>query len=178
MATAEVMTRPPQTMLEIYESLPEGTRVQLIKNKLIMAASPFTNHQEIIGKLFNTLYNYLQDKGLGVVFIAPYDVHLDSENVFQPDIIFVSQENRHKIKENGFYGAPDLVIEILSPSTAIYDKGDKKEVYEQHGVKEYWIVNPQKRAAEGFELIQGKFEPLLPSKGTIKLHLLNIALPL
>jgi len=72
---------------------------------------------------------------LGTVRYAPYDVYLDDKNAFQPDILFVRKENMHLIEEDGLYGAPDLVIEILSPSNSKYDLKVKKEVYERYGVK-------------------------------------------
>lgn len=175
--SVDVMT-PPRTMLEVYYSLPEGTRVQLIKNKLIMSPSPYTNHQRILLKLANQLTNYIEKNHAGEVFIAPYDVHLDKENVYQPDIIFIAKENLSKIKENAFYGAPDLVIEILSPSNAKFDKQDKKEMYEHYGVKEYWIVDPETGSAEGFWLKEGKFEPFAEGVNTMKLKLLEVVLNL
>lgn len=72
--------------------------------------------------------------------MAPYEVYLDDENIFQPDIIVVLNDHLNLIKRKGLYGPPDLVIEILSSSTAKYDQEKKKSVYERYGVQEYWIV--------------------------------------
>src|SRR5699024_8910535 len=164
--STDVIT-PPRTMLEVYESLPEGTPVQLIKNKLIMSPSPLDIHQKILGLIFNRLFTFVEKHELGEVRVAPYDVHLDEQNIYQPDILFIAKENLHKIKENGLYGAPDLVIEILSPGTTEYDKKDKKEVYEHYGVKEYWIVDPKSKIADGLVWKEGKFETMAEEKGKI-----------
>lgn len=171
---------PPRTMLEVYESLPEGTLIQLIQNKLIMSPSPFTDHQKVLLELAYQLKTFVKEQKRGDVFIAPYDVHLDSENVYQPDILFIAKENLHKIKENGFYGAPDLIIEILSPSTAIYDKIEKKEMYEHYGVREYWIIDPKTKSAEGFWLQEDQFKLIAPEErnGRIRLKLLDLEVKL
>src|SRR5690625_3878682 len=171
--STDVIT-PPRTMLEVYESLPEGTPVQLIKNKLIMSPSPLDIHQKILGLIFNRLFTFVEKHELGEVRVAPYDVHLDEQNIYQPDILFIAKENLHKIKENGLYGAPDLVIEILSPGTTEYDKKDKKEVYEQHGVKEYWIVDPETKRSEGFELKSGEYEAFGEENRKLALKILNL----
>ena len=78
------------------------------------------------------------------MYDAPYDVVLSENNVFQPDIMFVSNENSKIITEKNITGAPDLIIEILSPATGYYDLTEKKEIYTEFAVKEYWIVEPKK----------------------------------
>jgi Uma2 family endonuclease len=167
---------PPQTMLEVYESLPEGTRVQLIQNKLIISPSPLDRHQKVSIKLASQLFVFTEKHDLGEVRAAPYDVHLDDENVYQPDIVFISNENLHNIHKNGFYGAPELVIEILSPSNATYDLENKKAVYERYGVKEYWIVDPETSLAEGFTLTRGMFEPFAKENQRLALKVLDTVL--
>src|SRR5438046_721078 len=128
--SSEVMIRPPRTMLEVFKSLPEGTLVQLIENNLIIAPSPKDRHQKYLLELAFQLLTHVRSKGSGEVRIALYDVYLDQKNAFQPDLIFISNENLYKIEEDGLHGAPDLVVEILSPSTAKYDLRKKKAVYE------------------------------------------------
>ncbi len=169
---------PPRTMLEAYESLPEGTPIQLIKNQLIMSPSPLDIHQKIVGTLFNQLMNFVEKNKLGEVRVAPYDVHLDEQNVYQPDILFIAKENLHKIKENGLYGAPDLVIEILSPGTATYDKKEKKEIYERYGVKEYWMVDPKTKEADGFVWKEGKLEVGVSAERVLKFGILDLEITL
>jgi Uma2 family endonuclease len=167
---------PPQTMLEVYESLPEGTRVQLIQNRIIMSPSPLDSHQKIAAELVYQLIGFVKKHNLGEIRFSPYDVHLDDENVYQPDIIFVAKENLHKIKQNGFYGAPELIFEILSPSNATYDLENKKDVYERSGVKEYWIVNPETSLAEGFTLTRGMYESFAKEKQRLALKVLDTVL--
>jgi Uma2 family endonuclease len=95
--------------------------------------------------------------------------------VYQPDIVFVAKENGHLIKENGLYGAPDMVIEILSPSTEKYDKGPKKDIYEQYGVKEYWIVEPTDKSVTGYALQNNKLVTIATNTGMMQSLLLNHA---
>lgn len=149
---SDVMIQPPRTMMEIFQNLPEGTLIQLIENNLVMSPSSKDKHQEVLGELYFHLRTHVRSKKLGKVRIAPYDVYLDRENAYQPDLMFISNENLYKIEENGLHGAPDLVIEVLSPSTAKYDNGKKKVVYERCGVNEYWIVDPATKIATGYRL--------------------------
>jgi Uma2 family endonuclease len=171
-----VNVKPPRTILEVYHSLPEGTLAQLINNQIIMSPAPTDNHQEISGEIFSQLLQFVKRNNLGKVRIAPYDVYLNRRNAYQPDIIFIASENQHKIKESGFYGAPDLVIEILSPSSWHYDKGEKKEEYERSGVKEYWMIDPADKSAEGFSLVNNEFQLIDVTKGTIPFRLIGLTI--
>ncbi|MBD0277953.1 MAG: Uma2 family endonuclease [Flavisolibacter sp.] len=165
--------KPPQTMMEVFQSLPEGTRVQLINNQLIMSPAPTDPHQKVLDKIYRRLGDYIEEKNLGEKRPTPYDVYLNRRNAYQPDIIFIANENLHKIKEDGLHGAPDLVIEILSPATWRIDKEDKKDEYERSGVKEYWMVDPLDKSTEGFQLVHGEFQPLPAEQGKLSLQLLD-----
>jgi Uma2 family endonuclease len=133
-----------------YFNLPEGSPYQLIEGELIMTPSPNTYHQAISRNLELVIFDHVEKNELGFAFDAPIDVYLDDNNAYQPDIIFISKENKSIIKEKGILGAPDLVIEILSPSTAYYDIKTKKIVYEKTGVKEYIIIDPINKTIETF----------------------------
>ena len=98
---------------------------------------------------------------------------LDNRNAFQPDIIFIANENLYKIREDGIYGAPDLIIEILLPGTAQYDKGKKKKVYESNAVKEYWIIAPADNLSEGFFFEKEQFASLRKATAQIQSKLLK-----
>lgn len=172
---SDVMIHPPRTMMEVFKGLPEGTRVQLIENNLVMSPSPKDRHQDLLGELFLQLLTYVRSKKLGKVRLSPYDVYLDRKNAYQPDLVFISNENVHKIRENGLHGAPDLVIEILSPGTEKYDKRKKKDVYERCGVQEYWIVDSASKAVTGYELQENKFIEIAAATGVIHSHLLDTA---
>jgi Uma2 family endonuclease len=119
---------PPRTMFEVFESLPEGTLCQLINNNLVMSPAPSDAHQETVLRV-SSMLNHVDTYHLGKVRIVPYDVYFSRRNVYQPDIIFIANENVTSIEENGLHGAPDLVIEVLSFATAKYDLEDKKDVY-------------------------------------------------
>lgn len=168
--------KPPKTLLEVFENLPEGTLAQLINNQIVMSPAPTDPHQKMSDKIYRRLGDYVEENQLGETRAAPYDVFLNRRNVYQPDIVFISNENLHKIKENGFHGAPDLVIEILSPGTWHYDKGDKKDEYERSGVKEYWLVDPKEKTAEGFHLMNGELQPLPSETGRITFRLFEYTL--
>ncbi|HLC16333.1 MAG TPA: Uma2 family endonuclease [Thermodesulfovibrionia bacterium] len=134
-----------------YEKLPEGAPYQLIGGKLVMSPSPVTFHQRISRRIEFELVKFVEDRGLGEVFYAPIDVCLSDIDTYQPDIIFIAKERGYIIGQKNIEGAPDLVIEILSPSTECYDLRDKKAVYEKKGVKEYWIVDPSDKCIEVYE---------------------------
>ncbi|HXL56567.1 MAG TPA: Uma2 family endonuclease, partial [Chitinophagaceae bacterium] len=144
---------PPRTMFEVFESLPEGTLCQLINNNLVMSPAPSDPHQKILMRISSKLFDYVDTHQLGEVRVAPYDVYFNKRNVYQPDIVFIANENIKNIQEKGLFGAPDLVIEILSPKTAKYDLEDKRDVYERYGVKEYWAVDPASKQVYFFKLV-------------------------
>lgn len=163
--------KPLRTMMEVFESLPEGTLAQLINNQLVMSPAPSDPHQKVSDKIHRRLGDYVEENRLGETRAALYDVYLNRRNAFQPDIVFISNENLHKIQHSGLYGAPDLVIEIFSPASWHYDRGDKKDVYERSGVKEYWLVDPVTKQTEGFWLVNGEYEPLPSEEGKIAFRL-------
>lgn len=111
-------------MSELYQRLPESTPVQLIGNLLVM--SPTYRHQKLLVNLLIALSDHVEKKDLGEVLVAPVDVYLGKENIFQPDILFLAKENRDIIQMNGIHGPPALVMELLSPGTAKYDRKRKK----------------------------------------------------
>ena len=142
-----------------YMATPEDTRYELIEGELLVTPSPTPAHQRIVGKLFVLLNDFVRNKGLGEVFIAPLDVVLSEYDVLQPDILFVSKE-RAGIVTDRVRGAPDLVVEVLSPGTEERDRTLKRTVYARYGVREYWLVDSQRETIElltlgpeGFNLV-------------------------
>lgn len=117
--------------------------------------SPTLLHQILVTELNRSISQTCRLNG--IIVVAPMDVHLDDKNILQPDVIFIANETTHIIKNNGIYGAPDLVVEILSPSTSTNDKIRKKAQYEQFGVKEYWIVDPIHHIIDQFMLADDKY---------------------
>ena len=153
----QTLIHPPKSMLEVWESLPEGTLCQLINNKLIMSPAPKEIHQEVLNRINVRIFNFLEVSKIGKVRISPYDVHFSKQNILQPDLFFIRNENLDRIEKDGLYGAPDMVIEVLSPSTSKIDYEEKKLVYERYGVEEYFIVDPNTRSVDSFFLKDDKY---------------------
>ncbi len=129
--------------IEDYRATPEGTRYQLVDGELYrMSPAPNLFHQEIVGNVFIILKKHADDNRLGRVLIAPCDVYLSTHNVVQPDVLFVAAANTGILAPDGVRGAPDLVVEIISLSTAQLDKTAKRRVYAGTGVKELWLIDP------------------------------------
>ena len=126
---------------EDYRNTPDDIRYELHDGELIIVTSPSKVHQRLVLKLGSLLAAFVATGNLGEIFIAPFDVFFTNTNVVQPDILFISREREHIAMDNKVQGAPDLVVEILSPSTAGRDRTFKRTLYERHGVKEYWMVD-------------------------------------
>jgi len=141
-----------------YLKLPDEERYEIINGELFMVLAPNLFHQDISRNLEYLMWNYVREKNLGVVYYAPVDIVLSKENVFQPDIVFVSRDNFGILKEKAIFGVPDLVVEIISPSSIYNDMNVKREIYEKFGVKGYWIVDPTNKAIQIFTLEGGKFK--------------------
>jgi Uma2 family endonuclease len=122
-----------------------------------MTPSPKTTHQRISRRLGIKMATFVDSAEVGEIFIAPFDVVLDKENVVQPDILFISKSRSDIIGENNVQGPPDLVVEILSESSAYRDAIQKKMLYARHGVGEYWIVAPGERFIEVYLLKEREY---------------------
>lgn len=136
--------------MEDYMKIDDGRRYELIGGEMIVVPSPRPKHQRVSGRIFNHFENYLKNNRLGEVFSAPIDVIL-GEHVVQPEILFISKEHLDIIGELNIQGAPDLVVEILSISTAAHDKKKKSQLYFKHGVKEYWLVDLDAKLVDVFK---------------------------
>ena len=144
-ATTEITARKLTCQDYFDLDAPEGARYELIDGVLIMAAAPNEAHQMVIGALGVRMYVFADDNGLGKVFFSPYDVALSDTDVVQPDILFVSNKRARIRTPANIQGAPDLVVEVISPSSSRRDWRDKRELYAKHGVKEYWLIDPINR---------------------------------
>ena len=139
------------TIEDIYV-LPDGQRAELIDGQIYMMAPPKTIHQRISGALHSAIYQYIKTKkGSCEVFAAPFAVFLnkDNKNYVEPDISVICDKD--KIDDRGCNGAPDWIIEITSPSDPQRDYGIKLFKYRTAGVREYWVVNPQKKTVMVFD---------------------------
>jgi Uma2 family endonuclease len=141
-----------------YWDLPETNRIEeLIDGEIIVSPTPLDVHQESSGDIYSFLSSTLQT---GVLRYAPTGIHFEEGFDLEPDIFWISPDNDHCfLAPDGRYwhGAPDLIVEILPPSTAYRDRGVKFEIYEKHGVREYWLVDPE---AKFLEVYQGQFKRL------------------
>jgi Uma2 family endonuclease len=140
---------------EEYQSLPEDDRqYEVVSGKLELLPSPTTTHQRIIRRLMRIIEDCCEVDY--IIIHAPVDVILSDNETRQPDILMVHRSREHIIHERGIYGAPDLVVEILSPGSAKRDRVMKKESYARFGVPEYWIVDPIHLTIEQYVLIRDR----------------------
>ena len=135
-----------------YMATPAGTRYELLDGELIMAAAPSDKHQAVVGAIYLVIVPFILNNRLGIIRLAPYDVVFSDHDVARPDILFVSNERLDLRTAANLQGAPDLAIEVVSPSTAHCDRGYKLELYARHGVREYWIVEPFAETVEVYVL--------------------------
>ncbi|KFD40557.1 hypothetical protein DK28_0203725 [Peptococcaceae bacterium SCADC1_2_3] len=158
-----------------YALLPEGAPYQLIGGKLVMTPAPTTYHQIISIRLELKFANFVNEKNLGLVLDAPIDVYFGEKETYQPDIIFIAQDRFHVIEPARINGAPDMVVEILSPSTGYYDLKKKARTYARYGVKEYWIVDPEDKSIEVYKGQEEKFvlDQRVEEEGKIKSLILD-----
>ena len=139
--------------VEDYRMMPEtGPRYQLIEGELFMAPAPNRFHQDISGNIYYLLRGYLETHPIGKLYEAPFDVFFDEFNAHQPDIVFISKANYAILTDAGAEGAPDFIVEILSPKTEFLDKKSKRNVYARSGVKELWLVEPEAKTVHVYFL--------------------------
>ena len=132
-----------------YCLLPEdGKQYEVIDGELFMTPAPRPKHQKIVLRLAEELSGFVRKSGLGEVFVAPVDVLLEQHTILQPDVLFIRQERLAIVKEDAIEGPPDLVVEVLSPSTFYKDLRKKMTAYSQFGVQEYWIVDSETETIE------------------------------
>jgi len=133
------------TIDDIY-NLPDGTRAELIDGQMYMMAPPSTMHQKLSGEIFTDIKSYIRsNKGACQVFAAPFAVFIndDDDKYLEPDISVIC--NKDKIDDSGCHGAPDWIVEIVSPSSKRMDYYTKLALYRAAGVREYWIVDPLRK---------------------------------
>jgi Uma2 family endonuclease len=145
------------TYQDLLTAPDDGNRYEIFEGELIVTPSPIVKHQIVSANLFGLLYNYIKSNNLGTLLAAPMDVYFNEETVVEPDLLFVSNKRSHILEERRINGAPDLIIEILSPGTAERDRGFKFRHYEKESVQEYWIADPEEETLEIFVLQENSF---------------------
>jgi len=169
-----VISEIPSTAVEVYQMLPEGTRCEVIFNELIMSPSPSREHQLILIKLSSLLFQFLEAQQTGTLLSAPFDVYFDPEqSVVQPDLFVVLNEDDQIMQENGVYGVPAIVIEIISTNRS-YDTKRKRALYEKVGVKEYFMIDPNNNKTTLLTLTEaGVYDQTYEETGLLKSGILN-----
>jgi len=165
MLTASILpaeqTWPPQGQwtYEDYLRLPDdGRRYEIIEGVLFVTNAPGFDHQFTVTELVGELRSFIKAHNLGVVLAAPFEVHLsETTRPVQPDVLFIKRDKQPPASAKYFAGAPDLIVEVLSPSSIRTDRHIKFDAYEQAGVAEYWLANPKTRSVEVHTLSRGEY---------------------
>lgn len=163
------------TAAEFFRRAPEDRKAELINGAMIMPSPPTDTHERLAGFLFTLLRMFAEEHDLGEVRGSHTAVQLADDQAPEPDILFVAREREHIIADEGVFGAPDLVLEILSVTTAANDRGAKFRAYEYAGVRELWLIDPYGPAGTEFYQRRGSmFKPVMPdAQGVIR----SVAVP-
>ena len=168
MSTSTTQSR--LTTYDDYRHLPDdGKQYQIIGGELYMTPAPSTEHQRILLNLVRKIDPFVRENKLGELLLAPVDVILSMTDIVHPDLVFVSRDRLNIITKKNIVEAPDLVVEILSEHTESIDRKKKMTLYEKHGVKEYWIVDPSKKVIEQLVLKENFYQLHSTVSGTQKL---------
>lgn len=168
MASATTVPRLTYDDLDLIPQERAGDRHELFDGVLIVTPSPIPHHQIVSGNAYSLFDRVIRPNDLGQLFTAPIDVKFAPRAVTVPDLVFVGRDRLHIVGPKAIEGVPDLVVEILSPSTRRRDLGRKRGLYERFGVREYWIVDPKARALTVFVLEDGQYRPLSIVNGVVR----------
>jgi Uma2 family endonuclease len=160
-------------MMMVYKALPEGTLAELIGGTMYISASRVRVHQRTVAILSSKMILFAEEKKIGEVYTAPFDVYLDDHsNAIQPDIVFVSTA-KLSIIDRYIHGVPDLIVEVLSDGNKDHDRIRKKALYERFGVLEYWTIDATTKNVTGYFYKEGKYSEVVNSTGKITSRVLN-----
>ena len=163
------------TSEDFFRDAPEDHKAELIDGVMIMHSPPLVIHERLFRFLFRLLAAYVEDHDLGETLGSRTPVELEVDQTFEPDIFFIAKERSDIVRTKGVFGAPDLVIEILSASTVLHDRGAKFKAYERAGVRELWLIDPYGPAGTEFYQLEGtRFVPVMPDGDGI---LRSVAVP-
>ncbi len=158
-----------------YAAISEDGQFEVVNGVLYMSPSPGWDHQFIVLEIAAHIRSFMRTTDLGFVGVAPFDIELSSHTVVQPDVFVLLKEHRNRLTKARMLGAPDLVVEIASPSTARHDLHEKQNAYAQAGVPEYWVVNPDAQTIELLMLKNGVYRSLGLFSGDVTLP--SVVLP-
>jgi Uma2 family endonuclease len=163
----------PLTPHDLLDTPDDGQRYEIIGGELIVSPAPIPEHQRLLTRLHLLFATFVNAHRLGEVFLAPLDVFLSEHDLVQPDLFFIACERLAIIGPRRIEEAPDLVLEVLSPSTRQVDQVRKAALYATAGVREYWLVDPEARAITVFRLHGQHFEPIPQPPGVAQSHVLT-----
>jgi Uma2 family endonuclease len=153
-----VESRQKRWTYEEYYQLDDDQRYEIIDGNLVMAPAPDTWHQDWSREVSMLLITHVKCHQLGKVFVAPVDVVLDAPNTVEPDIVFIAAAHLEIIQRRAIFGTPELMVELVSPSSVRRDRYEKRALYARFGVKEYWIGDPANKSLEILTLKSGSYE--------------------
>ncbi|GHU65349.1 hypothetical protein FACS1894184_00980 [Clostridia bacterium] len=167
-----IVTIRPRTPEERFDALPEGARAELIRGKIVMMGSPTGEHQDAAGAIYAQLWQYLRGKRCHVYSEFDVKPNTKRQNIYRPDVTVLCDPSKYTSAR--IIGAPDMVVEVLSPSSVGNDAITKRASYEEAGIPEYWIVNIIERVVHVLLLVNGKYEPTTyKATDSIKLTVLD-----
>lgn len=149
-----------------YQALPDEPRCELLYGSLFVTPAPSLRHQDVVFRLARLLVDHADQAG-DRAFVSPVDVRLADHSVVQPEVVYIKAD-RDEILRRRVEGAPDLVVEVLSPATARRDLGEKMRLYAESGIAEYWLVDPEAKTFEFLVLRDGAYAVLLPEDGVYR----------
>jgi Uma2 family endonuclease len=145
------------TYRDLWHTPEDGNRYEIIAGEVYVTPPPYTVHQRVSRNLERILDRHVTENDIGGVLHAPVGVVLEKPSGVQPDILFIAKSRLSILQEKAVFGAPDLVVEVLSSSTAARDRGVKKDLYARTGVRYYWLLDPRKKALQAFRLDAGRY---------------------
>ncbi len=158
---------------DLLETPDDGQRYEIIGGELHVSPSPTPKHQRVLRNLFLLVHNYSQQYDSGEVFFAPLDTRFGPHDIVEPDLLYIRKDRLPIIAEKLIEGAPDLVVEVLSPSSRQRDRALKLDLYAREGVPEYWIADPERETLTVHALEGGTYRPLDASDGMISSRVLG-----
>jgi Uma2 family endonuclease len=157
------ITTRPLTYDDLLQMPDDGKRYEIIGGELFVSPSPVPKHQELSQRLMLLIGMHVRERNLGKLYAAPLDVRLGEHDIVEPDLLFISTDRLGIIGATTINGAPDLLIEVLSPSTRARDESLKADLYARTGVREYWLVDPEARTLAMHALDDGRWVRIGPS---------------
>lgn len=157
---------------EDYAALPnDGRRYEIHGGELSVTPAPGTRHQRVIGRLFRLLSVHVEEQRLGEVFVSPIAIILANTTVVEPDLVYLDPPRATLVSERGIEGPPTLVVEVISPSSPRIDRVTKLQLYARSRVPHYWIVDPDARTIEAYELTDAGYRLVMTTSGAAPVSL-------